>query len=385
MMFVARYMQVGVLVSAGLFALFGNSTATAEAQRDVTFALYERLQHMEERVQTLNGQIEVLNHQLHSMQQKQLAQFKDLDARLVKLAQTSSRSAPMTQALGQSPSSGNASNASNAGNLAATSAAAIAANAATAPINTNAYTNANAHTNANSSAYAKANAFVNANPYNTATSNAYTNTNTNANNAVAKPPAFGVTQTPAMTGTMETELTAQLAASGQPSTLSPAAATAAGSRASLPSSAPMTMATLAPSYPTPAYPARALSDKEEYQLAYAYIREKRYTQAQTALSQFLKSHAKSPYAANAHYWLGELNLLSGDIHGALQQFESIVSHYPQNNKMPDALLKLGYIYDDMGQFAKARTYLERLPAEYAGSTAAQLAVVRLQQMRQSTY
>lgn len=125
------------------------------------------------------------------------------------------------------------------------------------------------------------------------------------------------------------------------------------------------------------------SDKEAYKQAYRFIREKRFPQAQQAMSVFLKTYPDSQYVANAHYWLGELDLVAGDINAALQEFEIIVNKYSSHNKVADAMLKLGYIYDDIGQFTKARNTFSELQSRFPGSTAAQLAQTRMNQMNRS--
>jgi TolA-binding protein len=58
----------------------------------------------------------------------------------------------------------------------------------------------------------------------------------------------------------------------------------------------------------------------------------------------------------------------------------VVVQYPNSAKVPDALLKLGYIEADMQNSVKAREYLLRVTNNYPNSPAAHLAAKKLAQM-----
>ena len=51
-------------------------------------------------------------------------------------------------------------------------------------------------------------------------------------------------------------------------------------------------------------------------------------------------------------------------------FLSLIEQYPQHKKVADAKFKLGKVYHQLGQEAKARITLESVLSDHAGSTAA---------------
>ena len=65
---------------------------------------------------------------------------------------------------------------------------------------------------------------------------------------------------------------------------------------------------------------------------------------------------------------------------ALAAFQKVVSIYPRSQKVPDALLKIGYCDYELGYWDAARAALTRVTNEYPDTTAAHLAQRRMEQM-----
>ncbi|HEY5949384.1 MAG TPA: tetratricopeptide repeat protein, partial [Kofleriaceae bacterium] len=63
---------------------------------------------------------------------------------------------------------------------------------------------------------------------------------------------------------------------------------------------------------------------------------------------------------------------------ALVEFRATIEVYPRGNKVPDALLKVGYCYSALGQADKARAVLEQVVNLYPKSEPAALAAKRLE-------
>jgi tol-pal system protein YbgF len=86
-------------------------------------------------------------------------------------------------------------------------------------------------------------------------------------------------------------------------------------------------------------------------------------------------YPKGAYAANAHYWMGELYLYKSDLTSAITEFDVVVKNYPQHRKAPDALFKLGKAHNVRGDAQTARILLNRVISDYrdSGSNAVQLA------------
>ena len=95
----------------------------------------------------------------------------------------------------------------------------------------------------------------------------------------------------------------------------------------------------------------------------------------------MRAYPEGQYAANAQYWLGEAYYVNGDKEKALASFQRVVEVYGESSKASDALLKIGYIQDDIGRLPEARQTLETVIQKYPGTSAARLAESRLQRLK----
>lgn len=179
---------------------------------------------------------------------------------------------------------------------------------------------------------------------------------------------------------------------GQPQTApqSPAASDASTAAAATAQAAPAPVAAQAPASVTPApvveikspAPAAQGNEKERYQQAYDTLRNGRNAQAVQMFEALLADYPAGEFADNAQYWLAEAYKINRDNDKARAAFGKVISQYPNSSKVPDALLKLGYIEFDQQNMAKARDYLTRVTTSYPGSTASHLASKKLAQMAQ---
>lgn len=100
---------------------------------------------------------------------------------------------------------------------------------------------------------------------------------------------------------------------------------------------------------TASLPSAARSDvQEEYEAAYAYVRQRQWDQAEPALRRFLASHGRDRLAADASYWLGESYLQRNKPRDAAEQFLKVSTEHARSSKAPDALLKLGVSLTALG-------------------------------------
>lgn len=124
--------------------------------------------------------------------------------------------------------------------------------------------------------------------------------------------------------------------------------------------------------------ASASSDgKEPYQHAYDALRNGHTSQAIAEFKDLLSKNPNGEFSSNAQYWLGEAYRVNQDVESARKAFDAVVSNYPGSAKVPDALLKLGYIEMEQKNTAKARDYLTKVTVAYPDSTAAHLAAKKL--------
>ena len=105
---------------------------------------------------------------------------------------------------------------------------------------------------------------------------------------------------------------------------------------------------------------------------------RRSVRATGALRSFLVKYPRHEYADNAQYWLGEAFYAHKDYQHALMEFRATIETYPRGNKVPDALLKVGYCYMALGQTEKARAVLEQVVNLYPKTEPAALASKRLE-------
>jgi tol-pal system protein YbgF len=129
--------------------------------------------------------------------------------------------------------------------------------------------------------------------------------------------------------------------------------------------------------PPPSVPSLQRSEQEEYDAAFNTLREGQYDQAITHFQTFLTAYPNGLLAANAQYWLGETYYAIRDYLKAKDAFLKLGAQHPKSDKLPEAMLKLGYIYEVTGDKNKARQMLEKLVQTYPNSRAAGLAETRL--------
>lgn len=119
-------------------------------------------------------------------------------------------------------------------------------------------------------------------------------------------------------------------------------------------------------------------EADAYKAAYALVRSQQFDAAVEAFRQFLRSYPDGKYAANAHYWLGELYLVvePRDLEASRQAFSLLLDQYPDNAKAPDAMYKLGRVHFEKGSREKAREYMNRVISEYGNTNSSAVKLAR---------
>lgn len=128
-------------------------------------------------------------------------------------------------------------------------------------------------------------------------------------------------------------------------------------------------------------PADPALEQPLYKQAFDLLMQRRYDEAKQAFRAFLRQYPNGSLAANAQYWVGEASYVTRDFATALDEFTKVVQNYPDSTKVPDSLLKIAFIQYEQKAWAEARKTLERVTEQYASSTAARLALKRLERMR----
>lgn len=121
-------------------------------------------------------------------------------------------------------------------------------------------------------------------------------------------------------------------------------------------------------------------EQQIYQTAYNFIKAKKYNEAVNALQGMLQKYPTGQFAANAHYWLGELYGLMGKNDRSLTEFTIVVQNHPGSPRVSDAQYKVGVIYASQSKWADAKTAFRKVISRYPGSTSARLASDQLKQI-----
>jgi len=132
-----------------------------------------------------------------------------------------------------------------------------------------------------------------------------------------------------------------------------------------------------PNQPNPA------EEQRIYQTAYDLIKAKKYESAIVTLKKMLQKYPTGQFAANAHYWLGELYGLLNKNDQSASEFSLIVKNYPDSPKVSDAELKLGLIYVADFKWDDAKDAFKKVVNRFPGTASARLATEQLKQMRKA--
>ena len=199
-------------------------------------------------------------------------------------------------------------------------------------------------------------------------------------------PVAGQAPSPDAAAASGAATTAPVQPAAAASTVSPVAAaqqptTPASATSVAPAQTAAPAATVAPPAPAGGVASKA-GEQERYQAAYETLRNGHNAQAIQMLEALQADYPRGEFGDNTLYWLGEAYKINREFDKARAAFNKVVSQYPNSSKVPDALLKLGYIEFDQQNLAKARDYLTRVTTSYSGSTAAHLAAKKLAQMPQ---
>jgi tol-pal system protein YbgF len=121
-----------------------------------------------------------------------------------------------------------------------------------------------------------------------------------------------------------------------------------------------------------------------YDTAFNDLRGGDYAKASREFRAFLEQNPNHTLAPNAFYWLGESYYVTMNYPLALEAFQKLLQLYPQSEKSPDALLKVGYTQYELKQVDAAKTTLKSVSVKYPGSKAAGLAQERLRRIQTQT-
>jgi len=69
--------------------------------------------------------------------------------------------------------------------------------------------------------------------------------------------------------------------------------------------------------------------------------------------------------------------MQGDYEKAILEYEKVIKHYPQGDKVPSALLKQGFAFLNLGDRVDAKILFRKVIKEYPRSPQAEIATKKL--------
>ncbi len=105
-----------------------------------------------------------------------------------------------------------------------------------------------------------------------------------------------------------------------------------------------------------------------YDQSFQFIRDQDFAGAEEGFRAFLQRYPGHKLAGNAKYWLGETYYVRGLLDQAIQTFAEGYQQYPQGNKAPDNLLKLGVALAQKNRTEDACLSLKQLKSEFPNAS-----------------
>jgi tol-pal system protein YbgF len=101
------------------------------------------------------------------------------------------------------------------------------------------------------------------------------------------------------------------------------------------------------------------------------------------LARFVKEHPEHAFADDALFWRGECFLAQGKALKGIGEFERLLARYPGSDKGAQALYRIGFAYDQLGDPGKAGEYYFKVVERHPGTDAARKASRRVAAIREA--
>jgi len=115
------------------------------------------------------------------------------------------------------------------------------------------------------------------------------------------------------------------------------------------------------------------TDKDFYLNCITYYKKKSYKECIKCFDKFISKYKKSFYIPNSYFWRGECYLNLGNFIKAIDNYDMVLTQYPDSEKVPSALLKEGIAFYYMKDKEGAKIFLQKVINEYPKSKQAQYA------------
>ena len=120
-----------------------------------------------------------------------------------------------------------------------------------------------------------------------------------------------------------------------------------------------------------------------YRAAYGYVLSGDYPQAEAAFNDYIARYPDGSKIADAYFWLGEAQYSQGSFHQAAKTLLTAHKQYPEAQKAPEMLLKLGMSLAALDNRDTACATYREVLTRYPGSSEAVKSKVAVEQSRMS--
>lgn len=117
-----------------------------------------------------------------------------------------------------------------------------------------------------------------------------------------------------------------------------------------------------------------------YNKAYNFLMATAYDDASKWMKGFIEKFPTHELADNAHYWLGEVQLVQGAPEKAIISFTTGLQKFPEGVKAPANLLKMGVAFKRMEKLEYAKSSWNKLVADYPNAPEAEKAKKELDKL-----
>lgn len=140
----------------------------------------------------------------------------------------------------------------------------------------------------------------------------------------------------------------------------------------------------APTPAPPVVPSDPVAEQALYDEAFGYLKTGQYTESIATFKSLVDTYPNSLLADDADYWMSEASYVTRDFESALKGYRRVLSLYPESERIPDAMLKIGRIQFDIGAKDEARATFEAVIERFPGSRVAVAAEVKLKKMQKAS-
>lgn len=135
-------------------------------------------------------------------------------------------------------------------------------------------------------------------------------------------------------------------------------------------------------------PEKQTTETALHEAAQAYLKEKNWIEAEKKYQEYLSLYPNGQFAANTHYSLGEIYWTQWHrektdalmLEKALHAYSDVTNGFSGHAKARDAMLKLGMIEVEKGNWQSAAEQFKKVMARYPNSPAAKIAELRIQKL-----